>query len=334
MASMRDVAALAGVSITTVSHVLNETRPVHEATRARVHEAVAATGYTTNQSARALVTGGTRLLGVAIPPLVNPYFAELLAAVEAAASTAGYTLVLADTRDDPDTESRAVATLRSRRVEGVLLTPSASSTVTSGALRTIAGYGVPTVLVDRLIEEAALDEIAAENVQGTSTLTAHLATVGHRRIAMLSASAGATRSERELGYRLGLGRAKLAWDPTLVRAGGTTVAEAAAAAAALLDAPEAPSAVVASNNTMLRGVLLAARERGLAVGSDLAVVGYDEVDWAEFLDPPLTTMATPITELGSRSVEMLLTRIAEPGAEPHTVRLPTKLVHRRSCGCR
>jgi LacI family transcriptional regulator len=333
MASMRDVAELAGVSITTVSHVLNGTRAVHEATKTRVADAVAATGYTTNQTARALVTGGTRLLGVAIPPLSTPRFAELLAAVENAAAAAGYTLVLLDTRDEPQAEARAVAALRSRRVEGILLSPSGAAGAGSGAIAAIAEHAVPSVLVDRLIEDATLDQIGAENVQGTSTLTAHLAALGHRRIAMLSAAAGSTSSERELGYRLGLGRAKLPWNPALVRAGGTTVAGAEDAAGALLDGPEPPSAVIASNNTTLRGVLRAARERGLPVGGELAVVGYDEGDWAELVEPPLTTMATPIEEMGSRAVEMLLGRIAEPAAEPRTERLPTTLMHRRSCGC-
>ncbi|MGH3627246.1 MAG: LacI family DNA-binding transcriptional regulator, partial [Sciscionella sp.] len=288
---------------------------------------------TTNATARALVMGGTRLIGVAIPPVANPYFAALLQAVHTEAHARGYHLLLTDTQDDPEAERGAVDVLRSRRVEGVLLTPSSESTADRGALPTIARWQIPTVLLDRLVEDAPLDQIAAENVQGTSMLTAHLAALGHRRIALLGAASGSTGTERELGYRLGLGRAKLVWDGGLVLAGGSTVEQASATLEAALRGEDPPTAVIAGNNVMLRGALLLAKHRDLRVGTDLAILGYDEVDWAELIDPPLTTMQTPVAALGATAVRMLLQRIATPQAKRRIERLPTRFLHRGSCGC-
>lgn len=332
MVTMRDIAQLAGVSITTVSHVVNSTRSVAPDTKAKVLDAIEHTGYTGDAIARSLVTGGTRSLGVAISLAANPYFAELIRAVEHETTRSGYTLVLADTHDEPEAEQSAVRTLRSRRVDGLILTPSprASGTV----LPELRRLGIPTVLLDRLTTSQDIDQVGPENVYATSGLVRHLADLGHRRIGMTSGAAGlATSSERVLGYRLGLGRSRLTWDEELVAAGSSAAEPAAAALGALLDLADPPTAVVAGNNTMLSGVLHACRRRGVRVGTELAVVGYDEVEWADLLDPPITTVAQPIAEMGRTAVRLLLDRIADPTRPPATKRLPTTFMHRHSCGC-
>lgn len=330
MITMRDVADLAGVSITTVSHVVNGTRAVAPSTKDRVLAAVAQTGYTGDAIARSLVTGGTRSLGLALPVGNNPHFAGLTSAVEAAATAAGYALILADTHDEGDTEAAAIRVLRSRRVDGVLLTPSADAP--ASVLPELRRLGVPVVLVDRVPEHTGVDQVGPENVQATSDLVRHLGELGHRRIAMISGPQSvSTSAERVLGYRLGLGRAKLVWDQSLVRS--VAPGEAGAALAELLDGPDAPSAVVAGDNTALVEVLRVARERGLAIGKDLAIVAHDDADWTALVDPPITTTAQPIAEIGATAVRMLLARIADPDREPETVRIPPILMHRRSCGC-
>ncbi len=332
MVTMRDVAELAGVSITTVSHVVNSTRPVAEDTKVKVLAAIEQTGYTGDAIARSLVTGGTRSVGVAISLIANPYFAELIRAIEHEITRSGYTLVLADTHDEPAAEQSAVRTLRSRRVDGLILTPSPRATGT--VLPELRTVGIPTVLVDRLTTSQEIDQVGPENVYATSGLVQHLAERGHRRIGMISGTDGlATSTERVLGYRLGLGRSKLTWDPALVVSGASAAAPAALALGKLLDEPEPPTAVVAGNNTMLSGVLHECRRRGIRIGSDLAVVGYDEVEWADLVDPPITTVAQPIAEMGEAAVQMLLARIADPNRPFETRRLPTTLRHRQSCGC-
>jgi len=218
--TMRDVAKMAGVSITTVSHVVNSTRPVAEDTKVKVLAAIEETGYTGDAIARSLVTGGTRSLGVAISLVANPYFAELIRAIEHEITRSGYTLVLADTHDEPAAEQAAVRTLRSRRVDGLILTPSPRATGT--VLPELRTVGIPTVLVDRLTTSQEIDQVGPENVYATSGLVQHLASLGHRRIGMISGADGlATSTERVLGYRLGLGRAKLTWDPALVVSGAS-----------------------------------------------------------------------------------------------------------------
>jgi LacI family transcriptional regulator len=328
--TMKEVAELAGVSITTVSHVVNSTRSVAPETKARVLAAVEQTGYTGDAIARSLVTGGTRTLGVAISLVANPYFAELLRSMEHEITRSGYTLVLADTHDSPDVEQAAVRTLRSRRVDGLILTPSPGATV----LRELRQLQIPLVLVDRLTTAQDIDQIGPENIYATSGLVQHLASVGHRRVGMISGAEGlATTTERVLGYRLGLGRAQLTWDPALVVSGESAAAPAAAALGQMLALESPPTAVVAGNNVMLSGVLHECRARGLKVGRDLAVVGYDDVDWADLVDPPVTTVAQPIAEMGRTAVRMLLDRIADPTRKPTTARLATTFMHRNSCGC-
>jgi LacI family transcriptional regulator len=332
MVTMRDVAQLAGVSITTVSHVVNETRPVAADTRDRVLAAVAQTGYTGDAIARSLVTGGTRTLGLALPLAGNPHAAALTAAVEGAATEAGYTLILADTHDEQHPEHTALRALRSRRVDGILLTPTAGAdgSAADGAAAELRRLGVPTVLLDRVPEHTGADQVGPENVQATSDLVRHLGDLGHRRIAMVTGPAAiSTSAERLLGYRLGLGRAKLVWAPELVASGPSSAA--ADEMTSLLDLPVPPTAVVAGDGIVLLGVLRAARRLGLRVGTDLAVVAHDDVDWAELLG--ITTTAQPVERIATTAVRLLIERIAEPDRPASIVRIPPVMMHRQSCGC-
>jgi LacI family transcriptional regulator len=332
MVTMRDVAQLAGVSITTVSHVVNETRPVAADTRDRVLAAVAQTGYTGDAIARSLVTGGTRTLGLALPLAGNPHAAALTAAVEGAATEAGYTLILADTHDEQHPEHTALRALRSRRVDGILLTPTAGAdgSAADGAAAELRRLGVPTVLLDRVPEHTGADQVGPENVQATSDLVRHLGDLGHRRIAMVTGPAAiSTSAERLLGYRLGLGRAKLVWAPELVASGPSSAA--ADEMTSLLDLPVPPTAVVAGDGVVLLGVLRAARRLGLRVGTDLAVVAHDDVDWAELLG--ITTTAQPVERIATTAVRLLIERIAEPDRPASIVRIPPVMMHRQSCGC-
>ncbi|MBE1580590.1 LacI family DNA-binding transcriptional regulator [Amycolatopsis sp. TRM77291] len=329
--TQRDIAELAGVSITTVSHVVNGTRAVAEDTKLAVLRAIEQTGYTGDAIARSLVTGGTRSIGVAISLVANPYFAALIQAIEREAALAGYTVLLADTHDTVDTERETVRTLRSRRVDGLLITPSPGDGSVIGEL---VSLDVPTVLIDRLSTRTDVDQVGAENIQSTSALTAHLASLGHQRIGMISGTAGlSTSEERILGYRLGLGRSGLTWSEELVACGQSSQAGGALALSTLLALPEPPTALVVANDTMMVGVLHELRRRGLRAGVDLPVVVYDDVEWADLVDPPLTTMAQPIEEIGTQAVRLLLARINDPARKAQTMRIPPTLRHRASCGC-
>src|SRR5699024_215594 len=183
--TQRDIAELAGVSITTVSHVVNGTRSVAPETRAAVLDAVERTGYTGDAVARSLVTGGTRCLGVAIPPQSDEHFATLLQAIEWSAAQQGYDVLFANTQDVVDTELARVRSLRSRRIDGLLLMPAPGESLLPSQA---AAASLPTVLLDRLSTRTDVDQVGVENIQATSALTEHLASLGHRRIGLVSGS--------------------------------------------------------------------------------------------------------------------------------------------------
>jgi LacI family transcriptional regulator len=329
---MAEVARLAGVSVTTVSHVINGTRPASAKTRESVLAAIERTGYRPNTIARALARGGTQSLGLAISGLSNPYFTDVVAAIEAAAGRAGHTLLLGDTREDPEHELRIVRALAERQVDGMLLAPTVGAV--EYALPYLESQGVPVVLLDRFVD-VALDQVGCDNEQPTARLTEHLIGLGHRRIAMAIGIPGlSTTIERVRGYRLALEQGGLEFDPELLAEGGSLRDQAQAAMHALLDLPDPPTAVVSGNNFMTIGLLRAIADRGLSVPEDIALVAFDDFEWADLFAPRLTVIRQPTTELGSRAVELLLSRLEDPSRPPRTDRLEAMFVHRNSCGCR
>jgi LacI family transcriptional regulator, galactose operon repressor len=328
---MADVARLAGVSVTTVSHVVNGTRPVSEHTSRVVRAAIERTGYRPNTIARALARGGTQSLGLAISGLSNPYFTDVVAAVEAAAGRAGHTLLLGDTREDPEHELLIVRALAERQVDGMLLAPTVGAL--EHALPYLKSQGVPVVLLDRFVD-VPLDQVGCDNEQPTARLVEHLTDIGHRRIAMAIGIPGlSTTEERVRGYRMALERAGIGFDPALVAEGGSQRDRAQAAMHVLLDLADPPTAVVSGNNFMTIGLLRAIAERGLTVPDDIAMVAFDDFEWADLFAPRLTVIRQPTAELGSRAVELLLSRLEDPDRAPRTERLEAMFVHRDSCGC-
>lgn len=324
------MAARAGVSVSTVSHVLNETRPVRPATRNAVLAAVRDTGYVPNTIARSLVTSRTLTVGVAISAISNPYFTEVVQGIQAEAERHGYTLLLADTHDDTAREHRVARELYKRRVDGVLLAPSADPT---DALRYLRRHAIPVVLVDRMLGRA-FDEVGAENAEATAQLTQHLADAGHRRIALVAGRPGlATTRERIEGYRLGLQRSELRFESRLMISGGSDAAGGDEAVRRLLSLTAPPTALVIGNNHMTIGAMRALHNAGLAVPRDIALVAFDDFEWADLFSPRLTTIAQPCTELGAEAMRLLLTRLLDPAQPARSVRLSSRFVHRDSCGC-
>jgi LacI family transcriptional regulator len=330
IATMADVARLAGVSVATVSHVLNGTRPVRPDTRDQVMAAVRQANYTPNTVARSLATARTTTIGLALSAISNPYFGDLLRAIETTAAAAGYTLLLADPREEPDYELTVVRRLQRRRVDGLVLAPSGEPTA---ALDYLAEHRLPTVLVDRVID-AGLDQVGSENTRPVAELVEHFAERGHRRIALVAGHRGlATTVERRDGYLLGLRRSGLLIDPELIVDGNSETEAARAAVHRLVRLPRPPTAIIAGNNSMTIGALAALRDAAIPVPTGMALAGFDDFPWAELFQPGLTAIAQPFVEMGRRAVELLLARMADPTAPPVTVRLPPTFVHRDSCGC-
>jgi len=331
MTTMADVARAAGVSVSTVSHIVNGTRGASAETERAVRQAIEATGYTHDRIARSLATGSTRTIGLAMSAISNPYFAELAHAIERRAAEGGYTLLLTDTHDDPERELRAIRDLLSRRVDGLILGPSAEP---MAALELVRKRAIPVVLVDRFFP-VELDQVASENVAATARLVEHLAELGHTRIGMVAGRRGLTTSEERIdGYRRGLASSSLPFDPNLVVRGDGDDQPGRGAVHRLLQLTTPPTALVVANNHMTIGVMHGLREASLTVPDDIALVAYDDFEWSDFFHPRLTTIAQATRQMGEQSVSMLLSRLADPGLFARKVRLEPRFVHRDSCGCR
>jgi LacI family transcriptional regulator len=244
---------------------------------------------------------------------------------------AGYTLLLAETHDAPERELRAIRDLLSRRVDGVILAPSAEPMTALGLL---GKRGVPIVLIDRLVP-VELDQIATENIAPTARLVEHLVELGHERIGMVAGLQGLTTSEERIeGYRRGLASSSLPFDPELVVRGDSDAEPARAVVGRLLGLERPPTALVVGNNRMTIGVMRGLREASLTVPDDMALVGFDDFEWADLFHPRLTTIAQATAQMGEQSVSMLLSRLADPGLVARKVQLEPRFVHRDSCGCR
>ncbi|MGW7379800.1 LacI family DNA-binding transcriptional regulator [Streptomyces sp. NPDC054794] len=344
MPTMADVARSAGVSVATVSHVLNGTRPVLPHTRQAVLDAIDELGYTPNTLARSLVTSRTRSIGLAVSAISNPYFTEILQGVEASALEEGYSLLIADPHDDPEHERKVVQLLHERRVDGMIVAPSADP---RGLLAYLGRHCVPTVFLDRVVDAhadadgdvgvdggARFDQVCAESTEPMAQLVTHLSGLGHRRIGLVAGLPGlSTTGERITGYRHGLAASGLPYDERLVVPGNSASTGAEQATAALLSLATPPTALITANNAMTIGALRALRERGLSVPDDIALCCFDDFAWADLFSPRLTAIAQPSREIGAQAVRVLLDRLAAPDGPARTVRLPCAFVHRTSCGC-
>lgn len=330
MITMETVAAAAGVSTSTVSHVINKTRKVHPDTERAVLDAIDKVGYSPNHLARALAGAPTRTVGVAISVLSNHYFAAVVRAIEAECAKRGLMMLLADTHENADYELKVVQALHERRVDGIVIAPCAEPQ--HRALDYLRDKGVPTVLVDRFVG-TTFDQIGVESRDAAQTLVAHLIGLGHRRIALVSGAPGlSTTTERLEGYCRALAAAGIDFDPALVRSGESRSEPACAAVHHLLSLDQRPTALMTGNNLMTIGSMQALRSAGLSVPDDISLVGFDDFDWADVFSPRLTVMAQPVEELGTRAVRLLARRIADPGARRQTVRLAPTLRLRDSAG--
>jgi LacI family transcriptional regulator len=334
MVTMLDVAQRAGVSASTVSHVINKTRPVLPETEKAVLDAIAAMGYSSDGIARSLRTGTTKTIGLAMSAISNPYFGDVVQAIETELTAAGYSLLLADTHDTAEGELSAVRNLLMRKTDAIIMAPYQ---LPETIMRQLVERKIPTVLIDRLShvpQWAMFDAVGVENVHSTAFLVGHLAGIGHRRIGFVPSGRGiATTTERLEGYRLGLAESKLPFAPELVGDWPGEDEPAAKAIDSFLVLDEPPTAIVAGNNMMTIGVMRALKNHGLWVPDDIALASYDDFSWADLFSPRLTTMAQPVKEMAHIAVTMLLDRMADPTLSARHVMLEPTFVHRDSCGC-
>jgi LacI family transcriptional regulator len=331
---MAEVARLAGVSTTTVSHVLNKTRKVAPETEQLVWRAVADTGYRHNLAARALATQSTDTIGLAMSVVTNPYFGELVRDVDRLLRRAGFTMILADTNDDPSVEADVIDHLLARRVSGLIVSPLEGDGELTDSLRRLLDDDFPLLFLDRRSTLQA-DQVFSECVGSIYHLTAHLAAQGHRRIGYVQGSQAAMSGrDRLTGYRKAVSDLGLDHDPQLIIAGESNERITEQRVAEHLTASDDPAtALVVSNNQMTLGTLRALQRLRLKVPRDIAMVCYDDFEWADLFDPRITATAQDAATLASTAVDLLLSRIKNPDRPPLAVSVPTTFRHRDSCGC-
>ncbi len=267
-------------------------------------------------------------IGIAMSAMSNQYFGTVVQAMDRRASLAGYSLLLADTHDEPMNEVRAMTDLLRRGVSGVILAPSADP---SAALNYATSNGVPVVLIDR-ISSLSFDQVGSENVEATASLVGHLAGHGHRRVGFISPMPGLTTTEERMeGFHLGLRRAGISLDAPVIPA--TDTGELRGQLDAVLSTADAPTALVSGNNQATIELMKVCRLLGVSIPEDLALAVFDDFEWADSFHPRLTAVAQPTSAIGAQAIELLLSRLSDPQVPARTVRMQTTFIARESCGC-
>lgn len=329
MSTIRDVARVAGVSTATVSRVINAPEAVSKATRERVRRAMQVCRYKYNALARGFVTKRSHTLGLIIPTITNPIFAESTRGAQDLANEKGYQVILANSDYEYDKESELIDVLRERQVEGLLIT---TTNLGGEVLQTLLAEGFPFVLLYSTIRKGPMSAVGVDNYSGGYLATEHLVKLGHRRIAMLAG--GFSFSDRShhrwFGYKKCLAANGITYDPALVKQGPYTLAGGKEAIKLLLSSENPPTAIFCSNDYMALGAMQGAKESGIAIPENLSVVGFDDMAISSFISPGLTTIRQPAYEMGRLGTELLLENIGKTVTKPTHNMLETSLIIRET----
>jgi LacI family transcriptional regulator, galactose operon repressor len=330
--TMREIAEKAEVSIGTVSHVINGTAKVREKLQQRVLDAIRKLGYQPSQLARGLRRNRTSILVMMMPDVTNPFFPAVVRGVEDIAYKGSLRLVLCNTDNDSRKEISYLNELQSYRPAGWLVIPAVDSEI-AGHLKAAHSWP-PVVCVDRRPEGWSGDVVLVANEAGAFAATRHLLQMGHRRIAVITGPLHlANAVERLKGFRRALAQAKVPIQPDYVQEARFDRESGYQAATRLLRMIPRPTAIFACNDLMALGVLLAARGLGLECPEEVSVVGFDNLDFAEFTAPALTTVHQSGYQLGTTAARLLLERINGLKQAPKKLVLPTELKIRNSVAC-
>ena len=326
-----DVARLAGVSRATVSYVLSNRTggriPITEQTRQKVLAAVEELGYAPSALARSLRSGVSRTIGILMPAVHNPHYWDILAGAEEKITAQGYHLALVTANLDPKRERHCLQSLFQHRLDGLILVPTFIDKFTD-ELQKLSERNSPVVLITPM--EGA-DWVFPDIRNGAEAMMDHLLGLGHRRIAFINGVARRNLSQtREDVYIEKIGAAGISLDSDLLVTCGYRIGDAYLATRAVLDLDEPPTAIWTVNDLLAVGALRAIHERGLRVPDDVAVAGFDDIDLAQQLYPPLTTVHMPATEMGARAAEFLFERLENPRRDLMQELMPTSLVVRQS----
>lgn len=331
MTTLKDVARVAGVSRATVSLVCRNSPLVAAKTRARVEQAMAEVGYVYNRSAANLRSSRTDTIGLVIPEIANPVYAEILQGIEECMAPLGKQVVMASTSESLEVQDRILQRMLEMRVDGLII--SAATGSAPSTFDACIRAGVPVVQVLRSVDSARLDYAGTDNRAGAGRATRHLLSLGHTRLAFLGSSVATSVShDRYLGYCDALQAKGLSVDQELVASCLPKIGDAAAAAHRLLSSANPPTALVCFNDIVAFGVTMALYERGQEPGRDVSVIGFDNIEWAENWRPALSTMSISALEIGRHAGELLSRRLLDKEEAPQRMISEATLIERRSTG--
>ncbi len=330
MTTIREVAAKAGVSITTVSHVINHTRFVSAAVKYRVEAAMEELGYTPNALARSLRKGSTKTIGLIVPDNSNPFFAEMSRVIEDISYDKGYSVILCNSDNNADKEDAYLDVLIAKQVDGVLFISTAGS---KKSLEKVLSKKIPLVIVDRVVSDIPAAVVIIDNQMGGYEAARHLIALGHTRIACVTGpSQLAPSSQRVSGYQQALKEAGIPVQKEFIITGDFGYKGGEAAVRILLQLPQPPSAIFFCNDIMAIGGMKALYHANIRVPEEISVVGFDDVSIASNVIPELTTVAQPLPELGSLSTNTLIHLMCKPAQDDFSsyVVLQPRLIIRNS----
>jgi LacI family transcriptional regulator len=334
MATIVDVARMAGVSVATVSQTFSAKRPVSPRTSAKVRAAAARAGYRPSHVAASMVTGRTRTIGVVVPDIANPFFSELVRGAEAAAMTAGYMTIVCSSELDASLEDRCVEVLSDKRVDALLYLPG--TTRRHACLADPALKRTPLIVIDEELDHLppGATVITADNEAGGELAARHLADLGHRDLGVIAGPEGLPTAEMRLrGFLRALAeRGMVIPAERILRAAYYTLDAGLEIGSAMLASQPRVTAVYCANDLIALGLMTAAAKQGRTVGRDLSIAGFDDIFVSQLVTPALTTVRQPIAQLGRQAAQLAVEAIEGRHNHPDRIVLPVELVVRGSTG--
>lgn len=327
--NQREIAKLAGVSVATVSRVINNEGNVSEETLQRVLKVVNENMYVQNMNARNLRTSNSKIIGFLISNLNNPFFAEVYAGLDPACRDLGYTVLCGITNEDPLQEKEAIEIFIKYRVGGIVacfVNPS------SNTLNRLKNFAINVIMFDRVIDSFNVDTVTFDNIEGGKMQVEYLAKLGHKKIGVIHGLTDSVGRDRLKGYELGMEASGLKVRREYVVGGRYTEEGAYEAAVRLMNIYDKPTAIIAHNNMMCMGAYKAIKDLGLDIPKDVSLIGFDDFDIAAYLQPSITLVSKPIAEMGRESAKMLIRRIENKSPEDIRNKVfPVYLIERNSC---
>lgn len=326
--TIHDVAEEAGVSVATVSHVINDTRYVSPELTKNVEDAMEKLGYRRNSVARSLKTQKTHTIGLIVSDISNPFFSELLRGVENVSTAESYSLIISNTDETIEKEELYLDVLQQKQVDGFIIAPTGK---TDGKLKGLFNRDIPFVFVDRKIDNIAAPSVLSKNIAGSKKATSHLIEKDHTKIGVVSGLESVTTTrERIKGYKESLSQHGISFNTCLVEKGNSQVQGGYEAAINLLEKDNSPTAIFSTNNLMTIGAMRAIKSKGIECPEEVALVGFDDFEWADIFEPTLTTVAQNPRKIGAKAANILFSLINGKQDFDSEVRIATDLIIRDS----